>query len=139
MEKQTNGGFPGSDGVKAGWNVEQNKIRNIIFDALCLIVIGEIISLLASNSFSWKVTIITIIEVTLFALLAALAKKNPYTSILSALVIFIIISIVSAAFKPSYLGGSIVIKIFVLIYLVRAIPEARELQMLRRNEKLEQP
>jgi hypothetical protein len=134
MEKQANHGFPGSGVSKTDWNVEPNKIRNILFDALCLIVIGEIISLLASSSLSWKVTVITIIEVTLFALLAALAKKNPYTSILSALVIFIIISIVSAAFKPTYLGGSIIIKIFVLIYLVRAIPDARELQAAKREQ-----
>jgi len=116
------------------WGIPKNKIRNVLFDALCLVVVGEIISLLAGGAFSWDVTIATAAEVVLFAILAATAVKNPYTSILSVLVIFIIISILSAAIKPSYLGGSIIIKIFILIYLVRAIPDARELQnALRKN------
>ncbi|MFT3703683.1 MAG: hypothetical protein QM802_15075 [Agriterribacter sp.] len=135
MEKQAQPGFSRSGTSKTGWNIDQSKIRNVIFDALCLIVVAEIITLLASSGFSWEVTFVTIIEVILFALLALLAKNNPYTSILSALVIFIVISIISAALKPYNLGGSIVIKIFILIYLVRAIPDARELQIIRRNEK----
>jgi hypothetical protein len=115
-------------------NIHKNKVRNVLLDALCLVVVGEIISLLAGVEFSWDVTVATAVEVVLFIILAAIAVKNPYTSILSALVIFIIISILSAAIKPSYLGGSIIIKIFILIYLVRAIPDARELQAaLRKN------
>jgi hypothetical protein len=115
-------------------NIHKNKVRNVLLDALCLVVVGEIISLLAGVEFSWDVTIATAAEVVLFIVLAAIAVKNPYTSILSALVIFIIISVLSAAIKPSYLGGSIIIKIFILIYLVRAIPDARELQTaLRKN------
>lgn len=102
-------------------------------DTLCLIIAGEIISILASNHFSWAVTILTSIEVFLFGILAFLAKRNPYPSILSALFLFIIISIISAALKPTYLGGSIIIKIFILIYLVRAIPDARELQAYKRG------
>jgi len=120
-----------------GWKPDENKSRNTILDTLCLIIVGEIISVLASNLFSWAVTIATIIEVLLFAVLALLARKNPYPSILSALFLFIIISIVSAGLKPTYLGGSIIIKIFILIYLVRAIPDARELQALKRSPRKE--
>ncbi|HEX5025919.1 MAG TPA: hypothetical protein VFV68_11645 [Agriterribacter sp.] len=118
-----------------GWNFDENKSRNTILDTLCLIIVGEIISVLASNLFSWAVTIVTIIEVFLFAVLAFLARKNPYPSILSALFLFIIISIISAGLKPTYLGGSIIIKIFILIYLVRSIPDARELQALKRSHQ----
>jgi len=132
MGKQEDSGFSIPDSSKAGWGIDQNKIRNILIEALCLVIVGEIISLLASNNFSWQVTVITLVEVVLFALLALLAKKNPYTSILSALVIFIIISIISAALKPTYLGGSIIIKIFILIYLVRSIADARELQAAKK-------
>lgn len=108
--------------------MDYNKIRNTLFDAACLLIIGEIISLLAGKDFSWVVTIITVIEVVLFFILAFLARKNPYSSVLSALVLFVIISIVTASIKPAYLGGSIIIKIFILIYLVRSISDARELQ-----------
>ncbi|MCC6289146.1 MAG: hypothetical protein IT249_14795 [Chitinophagaceae bacterium] len=108
-------------------DINTNKIRNVLLDAMCLIIIAEIISVLASNQFSWKVTIVTILAVAAFALLAVIAKKAPYSSLLSALVVFIILSIVSAAIKPTYLGGSIIVKIFILIYLVRAIHDAREL------------
>ncbi len=117
-----------------GWKYNKNKIRYVLIDALCLVVVGEIISLLAGGTFSWVVTLATAIEVVLLAILSIIAVKNPYASILSALVIFILISILSAALKPVYLGGSIIIKIFILIYLVRAIPDARELQAaLRQN------
>lgn len=115
------------------WKMDENKTRNTVLDTLCLIIAGEIISILASNQFSWAVTILTLVEVVVFGILALLAKRNPYPSILSALFLFIIISIVSAALKPTYLGGSIIIKIFILIYLVRAIPDARELQAYKRG------
>lgn len=128
----------GQKSAETGWNIDVNKTRNVILETLCLVVIGEIISLLASKSFSWEVTLLTLIEVFLFAILALIAKKVPYNAILSALVIFVAISIVSAAVKPTYLGGSIIIKIFILIYLVRAIPDARELQALKRAKDLKE-
>lgn len=108
--------------------ISTNKIRNVLLDALCLIIIAEIISVLASSNFSWEVTIVTLVAVVLFAIFAIMAKKAPYPAIISALVVFIILSILSAALKPSYLGGSIIMKIFILIYLVRSISDARELQ-----------
>jgi len=113
--------------------MDTNKIRNILFDAACLLIIGEIISLLAGRDFSWVVTIITATEVILFFVIAFSARRYPYSSILSALVLFVIISIITASIKPAYLGGSIIIKIFILIYLVRSIPDARELQKNLRN------
>jgi hypothetical protein len=116
------------------WKMDENKTRNTILDTLCLIIAGEIISILASKHFSWAVTVITLIEVLLFGILAFLARKNPYPSILSALFLFIAISIISAALKPTYLGGSIIIKIFILIYLVRSIADARELQAYKREQ-----
>ncbi len=115
------------------WKMDENKTRNTILDTLCLLIAGEIISILASKNFSWEVTVVTAIEVALFIILAFLAKRNPYPSILSALVLFIIISIITAALKPTYLGGSIIIKIFILIYLVRAISDARELQAFKKG------
>ncbi|HTN06089.1 hypothetical protein [Agriterribacter sp.] len=115
------------------WKMDENKTRNTILDALCLLIAGEIIAILASNNFSWAVTIATAVEAGFFIILAFLARKNPYPSILSALVLFIIISIISAALKPTYLGGSIIIKIFILIYLVRAISDARELQAFKKG------
>ena len=107
--------------------ISANKIRNVLLDAMCLIIIAEIISVLASSQLSWEVTVVTMIAVVLFAVFAMLAKKAPYPSLLSALVVFIILSIVSAAIKPTYFGGSIIVKIFILIYLVRSIHDAREL------------
>ncbi|HRO44892.1 hypothetical protein [Agriterribacter sp.] len=116
------------------WKMDENKTRNTILDTLCLLIAGEIISILAGKNFSWAVTVVTAIEVALFIILAFLAKRNPYPSILSALVLFIIISIITAALKPTYLGGSIIIKIFILIYLVRAISDARELQAFKKGK-----
>ncbi|HRN57503.1 MAG TPA: hypothetical protein PLL71_13675 [Agriterribacter sp.] len=117
------------------WKMDENKTRNTILDALCLLITGEIIAILAGNNFSWAVTIVTAIEVVLFIILAFLAKRNPYPSVLSALVLFIVISIITAALKPTYLGGSIIIKIFILIYLVRAISDARELQAFKKGQQ----
>lgn len=114
--------------------VSTNKIRNVLLDALCLIIIAEIISVLASSNFSWEVTVVTLVAVILFAIFAMMAKKAPYPAIISALVVFIILSILSAALKPSYLGGSIIMKIFILIYLVRSISDARELQGYVKNK-----
>ncbi|MBS1748809.1 MAG: hypothetical protein JST63_02780 [Bacteroidetes bacterium] len=117
-----------------GWKFNKNKIRYVLIEALCLVIVGEIISLLAGGTFSWDITIATAVEVVLLAILAFISVKNPYAAIMSALVIFVLISILSAALKPVYLGGSIIIKIFILIYLVRAIPDARELQATRRKD-----
>ncbi|MBX3254778.1 MAG: hypothetical protein KF862_11610 [Chitinophagaceae bacterium] len=115
--------------------MDVHRIRNIILETLCLVIIGEIISSLASKNFSWEVSLLTFVEVIILAILSFIAKKAPYGAILSALVVFVGISIASAAIKPTYLGGSIIIKIFILIYLVRAIPDARELHAYLKNKK----
>lgn len=116
--------------------VSTDKIRNVLLDSLCLIIIAEIISVLASSNFSWAVTIVTLMAVILFAIFALIGNRNPYQALLSALVVFIILSIISAALKPSYFGGSIIVKIFILIYLVRAIPDAREIQSYLKSKNL---
>lgn len=133
MGKRNNPPSPLSGQPVPRLKMDENKTRNTILDTLCLLIAGEIISILASKNFSWEVTVVTAIEVALFIILAFLAKRNPYPSILSALVLFIIISIITAALKPTYLGGSIIIKIFILIYLVRAISDARELQAFKKR------
>ncbi|MFT3949731.1 MAG: hypothetical protein QM763_22395 [Agriterribacter sp.] len=114
--------------------INTNKIRNVLLNAMCLIIIAEIISVLASSKFSWEVTIVTGIAVVIFAILVIIAKRAPYSAILSALVVLITLSILSAALKPTYLGGSIIVKIFILIYLVRSIPGARELSQALKKE-----
>jgi len=116
--------------------IDLKKTRNVILDTTCLVITGEIVSLLAgSNNFSWEVTLFTLAGVILLLLFAMAAVKNPYTSLFSTLIIFIIVSILSAAAKPGFLGGSIVIKIFILIHLIRAIPDAREAQVFLRKQK----
>ncbi|MBX3240101.1 MAG: hypothetical protein KIT80_22650 [Chitinophagaceae bacterium] len=111
------------------------KTKNVLLFATCLIIIGEVVALLANSNFSWMVTLVTLVEVVIFLVLSFIAVKNPYSAVFSALAVFIIASILAAAVKPTYLGGSIIIKIFILIYLVRAIPEARQTQLSLRKEK----
>lgn len=117
-------------------DIDTKKTRNILWDAACLVIVGEIVALLANGQLSWWVTIITVSEVVLFLILSFIAIKNPYNSIFIALAVFIIGSILAAAVKPSFLGGSIIIKIFILIYLVRAIPDARYAQLALKREKV---
>ncbi len=115
--------------------VDLKKTRNALLDATCLIIIGEIVALLANGALSWWVTLITLAEVLLFLILSFVAVKNPYNAIFLALAVFIIGSIMAAAAKPSFLGGSIIIKIFILTYLVRAISDARHAQLFLKKEK----
>ncbi len=115
-------------------NIDLKKTRNTLWDAACLIVVGEIVALLANGQFSWLVTLITLVEVLIFLILSFIALKSPYNAIFIALTIFIAGSFMAALVKPSFLGGSIVIKIFILIYLVRAIPDARHTQLHLRNK-----
>lgn len=105
-----------------------NHVRNILLEVLCLVIVGEIIALLAGGALSVEVTIITAVEVLVLALLAFLARSNPFLTIIAALIIFVSCSVLVAVLKPNFLGGSIIIKVFVLIYLARAIPEAKILQ-----------
>lgn len=115
--------------------IELTKTRNILLDATCLVIVGEIVALLANGNFSWWATFITLAEVLLFLIFSFVALKNPYNAIFLALAVFIVGSIMAAAAKPSFLGGSIAIKIFILIYLVRAIPDARYAQLSLKKEK----
>lgn len=107
-----------------------NHVRNILLEVLCLVIVGEIITLLAGGVFSMQVTIITAIEVLVLAMLSFFARSNPYLTIIAALLIFVSCSVMVAMLKPNFLGGSIIIKVFVLIYLARAIPEAKALEKL---------
>lgn len=108
-------------------------VRNILLDVVCLVIIGEIVSLLAGGEFSVKATLITGIEVLVLLILSFLAKPIPSQAVITALILFISCSAITALVKPGFLGGSIIIKFFVLIYLLRSIPDARALQKLQTN------
>ncbi len=115
--------------------VSLQRTRNVLLDVTCLVIISEIVALLATGVLSWWATGITLAEVVLFLVLSFVAVKNPYIAVFLALAVFIAGSIMAAAAKPSFLGGSVAIKIFILIYLVRSVPDARHAQFALKGEK----
>lgn len=110
--------------------VDLNYVRNLLLEVLCLVVVGEIIAIVAGSNLSMPVTYITLAEIIALGILSLFASKYPLTVLVIALIVFVSCSAVVAFVKPSFLGGSIIIKVFILIYLARAIPEARALQRL---------
>jgi prepilin signal peptidase PulO-like enzyme (type II secretory pathway) len=63
-----------------------------------------------------------------FAVLAFWTKKRPYTAIITALSIYIVLHVLSAILEPASIVRGIIVKIIVVVMLVTALKNAKEIQ-----------
>ena len=113
---------------------EIKKARNAIIAIAVLIIIGNLIVMASSNSFTTLGIIIMLGIAAVFTGLAFLTKKQPLTAIIIALVLFIglwVSDIVLAGIENLYQG--IVVKVIILYFLIKGIKHAREAERIRKE------
>ncbi|HEX2629313.1 MAG TPA: hypothetical protein VHM26_09880, partial [Chitinophagaceae bacterium] len=91
------------------------------------------------REFNIGVFIIILIEVSIFIALGIWTKKKPYTAILTGLIIFTIMIIISV-YNGSEAGtqglarsltSGVLIKLIIFVTLIKAVNDAKELQKTR--------
>ena len=123
-----------------GYKLRVNKARNALFWTAGLVFAGEIISMFTvagGGAFNIYVLIVALFEACIFIALALWTKKKPYTAIITGLIAFIGILLLSAAISTYNDGGEgflkvmfsgILVKILILTNLIRSIKDAKALQ-----------
>ncbi len=66
-----------------------------------------------------------------FLLLGLWTKKKPYTAILVALIFYALLLLADAIYDPATLFKGIIMKIFIIVYLIRGLDQARDAQRLK--------
>jgi len=67
----------------------------------------------------------------LFLACALWSYKKPYTAFLTALILYIIITVAAFIIEPANINFGIIIKIVVVVALFRAVKDAREIEELK--------
>lgn len=110
------------------------KARNAIIAIAILIIIGNLIVMAASDSFTTTGIIIMLGIAAVFTGLAFLTKRQPLTAIIIALVLFIALwvsDIVLAGIENIYKG--IIVRVIILYFLIKGIKHAREAERIRKE------
>ena len=64
------------------------------------------------------------------------AKKNPFSACLTALILFVSLQVLAAVINPANIVAGIIIKIFIVLALVKAISKAVELRNLEAENNI---
>lgn len=130
-----------------GQEAAVKKARNALFLASVLIFAGEMLGMAqGGGGFDYTILIIALVESGIFIALALWTRKRPYSAVRGGLIAFIGLYVLAAvvngiAFGPSgvfkTLGGGFILKIVIIVALVRALKDARALQLYKKNADLE--
>ena len=119
------------------------RARNALFWAGGLIFLAEMIAMFRTTGFDPVIFAIALVEGGIFIGLAFWTKKKPYTAILTGLIVFIVLIILSVVINGMAEGGvgiikalfsGIIIRVIILVNLILPIKDAKELQESRKNQ-----
>lgn len=128
--------------LSGNW-VSVGKARRIMFWIAVLIFINEMMAMHAHfREFDIATFMIILIETGIFIALGIWTKKKPYTAVLTGLIIFVVMIIVSIyqdvemgpqSLAKSLVGG-VLIRMIIFVTLIKAVNDARELQSTNKHE-----
>jgi hypothetical protein len=110
------------------------KSRNTIFVVAALVVVGNLILMAATDSFNAYSLAITIVIAGIFIGLGLYTKKQPFTAIMIALVLYLLLwasDVVVGGVQYLYKG--ILVKGIILYFLIKGLQHAREAERIRRE------
>ena len=112
------------------------KARNAIFAIAALILIGNLILMAASDTFTTIGLVIALLAAGVFVGLAFMTKKQPLGSVITALILFVglwVLDIVMLG--PEFIYKGIIVKAIIIYFLVTGIKYAKETERLRKEMK----
>src|SRR6185437_5274936 len=115
-----------------GYDKNIRQARNILFFLAALQMLLAIYLLYTSQgNAGWVSFAITTIVAVIFFLLGFWTKVKPHTAIISGLVTYILLWIGYSIFDPLYINKGILVKIFIIIYLIKGLKDAKEAQAIK--------
>ena len=112
------------------------KTRNAIFVIAALILIGNLIMMGVSDSFTTVGLIIALLIAGVFVGLAFMTKKQPLGSVIIALILFVALWVLDiVVVGPEYIIKGIVVKAIIIYFLITGIKHARETERLKKEMK----
>lgn len=119
-----------------GYERKVKKARNALFIAAGALALGFFISLAqAGETFMGELLLIFGPLIVIFIALGFWTKQKPFTAIILGLIVFFGFWIGFSILEPRNIYSGIIIKIFVIVALVSAIKDARELQTAKEEAK----
>jgi tryptophan-rich sensory protein len=114
------------------------RARNALYIVAVFVFIGEMVAMFMSDEgFDYLTLIIAIFEAGIFAALAIWTKRKPYTAIITGIIAYVALLILSVAYSGYVNGGEaairtivsgIIIKVAILVTLFKALNDAKTVQ-----------
>ena len=115
-----------------GYDKHVRRARNTIFVVAAVqFIFGFIIGFAGPEESKWITVGIMTIIAAIFAGLGFWANKKPYHAILVALILFSFLILLDAISDPALMLRGIIFKIFIIVYLVIGLKNARETLRLK--------
>ncbi|HEY5408336.1 MAG TPA: hypothetical protein VIJ92_14675 [Ginsengibacter sp.] len=115
-----------------GYDKNIRQARNILFFLAALqMLLGIYLLFTSQGNSGWVSFAITTVVAVIFLLLGFWTKVKPYTAIISGLIIYILLWIGDAIYDPTYIYKGILIKVFIIIYLIKGLKDAKEAQAMK--------
>jgi hypothetical protein len=121
-----------------GYEMAVRKARNALFWAGGLIFLGEMISMFGQGlGFQPVLFVVALVEAGIFIALAFWTKKKPYTAVVTGLIAFIgiiLLSVIGNGMVEGSAGvlkalfGGIIVKVIILVNLILPLKDAKALQ-----------
>ena len=88
------------------------------------------------NDLGFAVMITNLILAAVFLALGGWAKNKPVVALISGLVLFILVQLISIIEDPTNIVRGIIIKVLVIIYLVKGLQSAIEAEKIKKEHNL---
>lgn len=119
--------FDETELLSRGYDKQVRHARNAIFVVAAIqLVFGLFFALSEPEETKWITIGVSIVLASSFAGLGFWANSKPYPAILTALILFALIIVVGIIFDPASAFRGIIFKVFIVVYLVKGLNNARE-------------
>lgn len=124
--------FDESELLGSDYDTHVRRARNTIFVVAAVqLLFGLIMGFSGPDESRWVTIGIMVIISGIFAALGFWANKKPYHAILIALILFSGLILLDAIFDPASIVRGIIFKIFIIVYLIMGLNNARETLRLK--------
>jgi hypothetical protein len=124
--------FDESELLGQNYDKHVRRARNTIFVVAAVqFVFGFIMGFVGPEESKWITIGIMTVIATIFAALGFWANRKPYHAILIALIFFVALILLDVVFDPASIFQGIIFKIFIVVYLIMGLNNARETLRLK--------
>jgi hypothetical protein len=115
---------------REGYELGVKRGRNTLYWIAAVIFVSEILIAYAKDLLTIELVIIALLEGLLFAGLGFYTHKKPYLAILLGLILFMAVWALSLAYSLSNLVSGLVVRLVLIVFLIRALPDAKKLEKM---------